>query len=102
MHGLKADAVTIEEPYRPEFMTSTTNVTCRLVWDPATHRILGGAVFSKHDVSQSANVLSLAIQNKMTIEQLAMVDMFFQPNFDQPLNWLNNVALAAINKANQE
>lgn len=102
MRGLKADAVTIKEPYRPEFMTSTTNVTCRLVWDPATHRILGGAVFSKHDVSQSANVLSLAIQNKMTIEQLAMVDMFFQPNFDQPLNWLNNVALAAINKANQE
>nr|WP_321314608.1 FAD-dependent oxidoreductase [uncultured Ligilactobacillus sp.] len=99
--GMDVDAVTIEENYRPEFMVSTTPVACRLVWDPQTHRILGGAVYSKHDVSQSANVLSLAIQNKMTIEDLAGVDMFFQPNFDQPLNWLNKVAMAACEKANQ-
>ena len=99
--GMDVDAVTIEENYRPEFMVSTTPVTCRLVWDPQTHRILGGAVYSKHDVSQTANVLSLAIQNKMTIEDLAGVDMFFQPNFDQPLNWLNKVAMAACEKANQ-
>lgn len=37
----------------------------------------------------------------MTIEQLSMVDMFFQPNFDQPLNWLNAVAMEAVAKANK-
>ena len=99
--GLTVDSVTTEENYRPEFMLTTTPVVSRLVWDPATHRILGGAVYSKHDVSQSANVLSLAIQNKMTIEDLAGVDMLFQPNFDQPLNWLNKVAMAAVDKANE-
>ena len=99
--GLTVDSVTTEENYRPEFMLTTTPVVSRLVWDPTTHRILGGAVYSKHDVSQSANVLSLAIQNKMTIEDLAGVDMLFQPNFDQPLNWLNKVAMAAVDKANE-
>ena len=85
--------------YRPEFMMSTNPVLCRLTWDPETHRVLGGAFYSDHDVSQSANVISLAIQNRMTIEELAMVDMLFQPNFDQPVHWINKVAMAAVNKA---
>ena len=97
--NVKVDAVTIEEMYRPEFMMSTNPVLCRLTWDPETHRVLGGAFYSDHDVSQSANVISLAIQNRMTIEELAMVDMLFQPNFDQPVHWINKVAMAAVNKA---
>ena len=35
----------------------------------------------------------MAIQTKMTIDQLAMVDMFFQPNYDQPLNYVNAIAM---------
>lgn len=84
--GLTVDAVTTEENYRPEFMLTTTPVVSRLVGDSTTHQIVGGAVYSKHDVSQSVNVLSLAIQNKMMIEELVEVDMLFQPNFGQPLN----------------
>ena len=38
----------------------------------------------------------------MTIETLAMVDMLFQPNFDQPINWVNAVALAAVDKAKKK
>jgi hypothetical protein len=51
---------------------------------------------SKYDVTQSANTLSLAIQNSMTIEDLAYVDFFFQPHFDRPWNYLNLLAHAAV------
>ncbi|PLC44817.1 FAD-dependent oxidoreductase, partial [Lacticaseibacillus paracasei] len=61
----------------------------------------GGAFVSKHDISQSANVSSLAIQTHMKIETLAMVDMLFQPNFDQTINWVNAVAMAAVAKAQE-
>ena len=98
--GLELDSVTIEQDYRPDFMLTTTPVLCSLTWDPQTHEVKGGAFFSKHDISQSANVISLAIQTHMTIETLAMVDMLFQPNFDQPINWVNAVAMAAVEKAN--
>ena len=37
----------------------------------------------------------------MTIEQLAMVDFFFQPNFDKPINYLSSVAIAAVAQQNQ-
>lgn len=31
----------------------------------------------------------MCIQNKNTIDDLEMVDMLFQPNFDFPFNYLN-------------
>jgi NADH oxidase (H2O-forming) len=96
--GLKLATVTIEENYRPEFMLSTTPVLATLTWDPATRQVKGGAFYSEHDVSMSANMISMAIQTHMTIDTLAMLDTFFQPNFDQPVNWVNKVAMAAVAK----
>ncbi|QMU07315.1 FAD-dependent oxidoreductase [Levilactobacillus suantsaii] len=93
--GLDAEQVIITDNYRPEFMPSTEPVLMSLVFDPQTKRILGGALMSKYDVSQSANTLSVCIQNNNTIDDLAMVDMLFQPNFDRPFNYLNILAQAA-------
>ncbi|WP_407894851.1 FAD-dependent oxidoreductase [Lacticaseibacillus sp. N501-2] len=94
--GLNLVSTTITEAYRPEFMLTTTPVTATLVWEPVSRQIKGAAFFSKHDVSMSANLVSLAIQTGQTIDQLAMLDTFFQPNFDQPINWVNKVAMQAV------
>ncbi len=61
----------MEDNYRPEFMKTTDSVLMSLVYDPDSRRILGGALTSMYDVSQSANVLSVCIQNKNTIDDLA-------------------------------
>jgi len=95
MQGIKAEQVLITDNYRPEFMPTTEPVMMSLVFDPDSKRILGGALMSKYDVSQSANTLSVCIQNENTIDDLAMVDMLFQPNFDRPFNYLNILAQAA-------
>ncbi|CAH1852404.1 FAD-dependent oxidoreductase [Convivina intestini] len=97
--GVKTQTVTIQEDYRPNFMLTTDKVTASLTWEVETRRIVGGAFLSKHDISQAANVVSLAIENKMTIDQLAMTDFFFQPNFDQPINYISSVAIAAASQA---
>ncbi|BDR55881.1 FAD-dependent oxidoreductase [Xylocopilactobacillus apis] len=96
--NVEIESVSIEPDYRPDFMLTTTKVLCTLYWDPDTRRVLGGSFLSKHDISQAANVISLAIQNKMTIDELAMVDLFFQPNFDQPINYIGAVAAEAAAK----
>ncbi|WP_125589571.1 FAD-dependent oxidoreductase [Companilactobacillus jidongensis] len=100
--GKNVESVSLEDNYRPEFMLSTTPVLMNLVWDPETREILGGALTSKYDVSQSANLLSLAIQKKVTIDELSMVDFFFQPNFDKPVNYVSALAIAAVEKANSK
>lgn len=93
--GMDAHEVIVKDNYRPEFMPSTEPVLMSLVYDPISRRILGGSLLSTHDVSQSANTLSVCIQNKNTIDDLAMVDMLFQPQFDRPFNYLNILAQAA-------
>ncbi|TGD24458.1 FAD-dependent oxidoreductase [Companilactobacillus suantsaicola] len=99
--GKKVEEVSLEDNYRPEFMLSTTPVLMNLVWDPETRQVLGGALTSMYDVSQSANLLSLAIQKKVTIDELSMVDFLFQPNYDKPVNYVSALAGAAVEKADK-
>lgn len=94
--GLEVRSVIVKDNYRPEFMPTTEEILMQLVYEIGTNRIVGGQVMSKYDVTQSANTLSLAIQNRMTIEDLAYVDFFFQPHFDRPWNYLNILAHAAL------
>ncbi|WP_283679760.1 FAD-dependent oxidoreductase [Lentilactobacillus sp. Marseille-Q4993] len=99
--GINADQVIVHDNYRPEFMPSTEPVIMSLVFDKDSRKILGGALMSMYDVSQSANTLSVCIQNENTIDDLAMVDMLFQPQFDRPFNYLNILAQAAQEKASK-
>ena len=94
--GLNVRSVIVKDNYRPEFMPTTEEVLMQLVYEVGTNRIVGGQLMSKYDITQSANSLSLCIQNKMTIEDLAYVDFFFQPHFDRPWNYLNILAQAAL------
>ena len=99
VRGYEYDSVSITENYRPEFMLTTEPVTATLVWDPETRLIKGAQFFSTHDdVAQAANVVSVAIAAGMTIDNLAAVDLLFQPNFTNPVNYIGSVAMAACAK----
>jgi len=86
----------IVENHRPEFMPSFEKTTLKLVFDKATRKILGGQISSGYDLTEIMNTLSVVIQNKMTIEELAMTDFFFQPHYNKPWGLLNQVALKAL------
>ncbi|MGL5380999.1 FAD-dependent oxidoreductase [Clostridium sp.] len=90
------DSVTLKDNYRPEFMPTFEEVTLKLVFDKNTKVILGGQIISKVDLTQFMNTLSVVIQNKMTLEELAMTDFFFQPHFNKPWSLLNLVALKTL------
>ncbi|MGX7030122.1 FAD-dependent oxidoreductase [Vagococcus zengguangii] len=99
--GINAEAVWFEDNYRPEFMPTTEKVYMQLVYDKDTYVILGGQLMSKYDITQSANTLSVVVQNKMTVEDLALQDFFFQPHFDRPWNYLNLLAQAALKQLSE-
>ncbi|MDK6233659.1 FAD-dependent oxidoreductase [Aerococcus sp. UMB10185] len=96
--GLDTRSVYVKDFYRPEFMPTNEVVHMKLVYEVGTGRIVGGQLMSKYDITQSANTLSLAIQNHMTIEDLAYVDFLFQPHFDRPWHYLNILAQAALDQ----
>ncbi|WP_214756779.1 MULTISPECIES: FAD-dependent oxidoreductase [unclassified Exiguobacterium] len=96
LFGLDVESVMIEDAYRPEFMPTAEPVQFKLVYEVGTHRVVGGQVLSKADMTQAVNTLSLAIQNEMTVEELAYVDFFFQPHYNKPWHFINSGALAAM------
>ncbi len=97
--GFDADAVTFEDNYRPEFMPDEEKIMGTVVWDRSNNRILGAQFMSNLDISMYANTVSVMIQNHNTINFMAMVDMLFQPNFDQPFNFVNLLGQQAVAKA---
>ncbi|WP_024613775.1 FAD-dependent oxidoreductase [Clostridium sp. Ade.TY] len=96
LSGIECGTSTIEENYRPEFMPTYEKAMVKIVFDKNSRRVLGGQIISKADLTQFMNTLSVVIQNKMTVEELAMTDFFFQPHFNKPWSLLNQVALNVL------
>ncbi|MDG0792045.1 FAD-dependent oxidoreductase [Cohnella ginsengisoli] len=93
--GLKVRTTTVSDNYRPEFMPTYERALIKLVYEADGGRLLGAQVLSKADLTQSANTLSVCIQNRMTVEELGFVDFFFQPHYNKPWNLLNQAGLQA-------
>lgn len=82
--------------YRPDFMPDAHPITVELLYDRNNRKILGAQLLCAHDVSQAANTVSALIQNGGTIDQLALLDMLFSPNFNEPFNYLNLAGQLAV------
>lgn len=94
--GNVAEAYVKEKVY-PDFMRKPGSVHMKLFYDADTHVILGAQLVSKIDIADSINTLSIAIQSKYTLQDLALVDFFYQPNYDRPWHYLNVLAIEALN-----
>ena len=47
------------------------------------------------DISMGIHLFSLAIQEKVSIDRLALLDLFFLPHFNQPMSYIAKAAIAA-------
>ncbi len=81
---------------KPEFIETTNEkVQLKIVYDAKSRIIIGAQMASKHDVSMGIHLFSLAIQEKLTIDRLALTDIFFLPHFNKPYNYITMAALGA-------
>jgi NADPH-dependent 2,4-dienoyl-CoA reductase/sulfur reductase-like enzyme len=56
-------------------------VTVQLVADRGTRRLLGGWVVGEHDVAGRINVIAMALQAQMNVEDFAGSDLAYAPPF---------------------
>lgn len=97
MYEGNVKSVYVEEKLYPDFMRKKDNlVRMKIYFDNDTKRILGAQLMSKYDISSAIAAISIAISAKWTLEQLALADIFFQPEFDRPWHFLNVLAMAAL------
>jgi NADPH-dependent 2,4-dienoyl-CoA reductase/sulfur reductase-like enzyme len=84
---------------RPEFMHNAEDVQIKIIYDPKTLKLLGAQIgsFGNHVHAEAIFVLSLAIQKKMTLKEIALIDVYFLPHYNKPFNYILQVILNALN-----
>lgn len=71
------------------------DVTLKIVYDKDSREVLGAQMASLGDISMAIHMFSLAIQEHITIDRLALLDLFFLPHFNQPLSYIAKAAISA-------
>ena len=93
--GYEVETTSFEDNQRPEFMKENDIVKIKIVYDKKTRRVLGMQCASRYDMSMVNNMFSLAIQEHVTIDRIALLDIFFLPHFNKPYNYITMAALTA-------
>lgn len=94
--GINAAYSDFKDTQKAGFMEiDNPEVSIRIVYDKDTRVVLGAQMASEHDMSMGIHMFSLAVQEKVTIDKLALLDIFFLPHFNQPYNYITMAALSA-------
>lgn len=95
--GIKVEYTDFEDLQKPDFIEEKNpKVKLRIVYDKDTRVILGAQMASEYDMSMGIHMFSLAIQEKVTIDRLALLDLFFLPHFNQPYNYITKAAVNTL------
>ncbi len=97
-NGYNVDSVELTDTIRPEFMPDSGEVSIKVVWDKESRRILGAQIASDEDITLAIHFFSLAVQERYSIDKLALTDLFFLPHFNKPDNFITKIGLMALAK----
>ena len=94
--GMDVLSTSFEDLQKATFIETTNpKVNIKIVYDAKTRVILGAQMASTYDMSMGIHMFSLSIQEKVTIDKLKLLDIFFLPHFNQPYNYITMAALSA-------
>lgn len=94
--GMDVLSTSFEDLQKATFIETTNpKVNIKILYDAKTRVILGAQMASTYDMSMGIHMFSLAIQEKVTIDKLKLLDIFFLPHFNQPYNYITMAALSA-------
>ncbi len=86
---------------KPNWMPGAKDISVKVVVDAETGRILGGQAIGEEGAAWRINVISVAIKNKMTIEDLSKVELAYCPAVSElydPLLVAADVALRRFSR----
>jgi NADPH-dependent 2,4-dienoyl-CoA reductase/sulfur reductase-like enzyme len=94
--GIEVKTTTVTDCQKAPFIEhDNPDTTIKIVYDAKTRVILGAQLASTYDMSGNINMFSLAVEKQVTIDELALLDIFFLPHFNAPYNYITVAALTA-------
>lgn len=96
--GMNAASSYVEDNDRPEFMDSYTKTRIKLVYDKDTLKLLGAQIGSYGETNHTEVIyyLALAIQQNLSLVDVAFTDVYFLPHFNKPFNFVLASIMQAI------
>ncbi|UCH37086.1 MAG: FAD-dependent oxidoreductase [Candidatus Bathyarchaeota archaeon] len=83
-NGWETTAGTITAKTRAEYFPGGKPITIKVIVENDLGKIIGGQIIGGEEVTQRVNLLSVAIQNQMSVSELAKADTCYAPSVCSP------------------
>lgn len=96
--GLKVKSTFYEDNDRPEWMNTVEKVGVKIVYEEDTLRLVGAQILSYGNANHTEWIfsLALAIQQGLSLLDVAFTDVYFLPHLNKPFNFVLSAVLKAL------
>ncbi|MBS1169135.1 MAG: cdr [Burkholderiaceae bacterium] len=91
-------AVTVNDYQHATYFPGAMPLTLKILWDTQTGELLGGQAAGHDGVDKRLDVLATAIAGKLTVEDLAHLELAYAPPFGSAKDIVNLAGFAACNQ----
>lgn len=96
--GRPYQSVTINDHQHATYYPGAKPLTLKIVWEPASGRLLGGQASGFEGIDKRLDVLATAIVAGMTVEDLCHLELAYAPPFGSAKDAINLAGFAACNR----
>lgn len=97
MEGIDYQTVTVNGSSHASYFPGAETITLKLLWSPADGRILGAQASGMDGVDKRLDVIATALRGRLTIDDLAHLELAYAPPFGNAKDVINVAGFAAGN-----
>ena len=95
--GLEVGVAIVHKDHHAGYYPGAKELTLQLVYERKSARLLGAQAFGHEGVDKRIDVLATALQGKLTLEDLAELDLAYAPPYSSANDPVNLVAFVGLN-----
>jgi rhodanese-related sulfurtransferase len=95
--GLDAGAAIVVKDHHASYYPGSKELILKLVYDRKTSRVLGAQAFGAEGVEKRIDVVATALRGKLTLQDLAELDLAYAPPFSSANDPVNVAAFVGLN-----
>ncbi len=95
--GLEAGAAFVVRDHHAGYYPGARDLFLKLVYDRKSGRLLGGQAFGEEGVEKRIDTLAAALQGRLTLQDLAELDLAYAPPYSSANDPLNIAAFVGLN-----
>lgn len=96
LEGMDVKSFFIQFPYQLPYIELQEEISVVFVFKKESRVLLGAQLMSEKDISQTIDTLSLAINKKVTIDELVTMDFHFNASMNHPLGIISRAAYECL------